>query len=38
MAQLQTVLDDRFIIDETPLEASGAKGLAADAVTYDAHC
>ena len=32
MARLQAALDDKFIIDETPLEASGAMQLAADAM------
>jgi len=32
MARLQAVLDDRIIIDETPLEASDAMQLAADAM------
>jgi hypothetical protein len=37
MARLQTVLDDRFIIDETPLEASDAMQLAADAMRAALH-
>jgi hypothetical protein len=37
MAQLQAVLDDRFIIEETPLEATGAMQLAADAMYAALH-
>jgi repressor LexA len=37
MAQLQAVLDDRCIIDETPLEASNAMQLAADAMHSALH-
>jgi len=37
MSRLQTVLDDRFIIDETPLEASAAMQLAADAMHAALH-
>jgi hypothetical protein len=37
MAQLQSVLDDRFIIDETPREATGAMQLAADAMYAALH-
>lgn len=37
MARLQAVLDDEFIIGETPLEASGAMELAADAMHAALH-
>lgn len=37
MARLQAVLDDRIIIDETPLEASDAMQLAADAMRAALH-
>jgi len=37
MARLQAVLDDRVIIDETPLEASDAMQLAADAMHAALH-
>lgn len=37
MARLQTVLDDRVITDETPLEASDAMQLAADAMHAALH-
>ncbi|MDP1691767.1 MAG: MarR family transcriptional regulator [Burkholderiaceae bacterium] len=37
MARLQTVLDDRFIIDETPLEAIDAMQFAADAMHAALH-
>lgn len=37
MVRLQTVLDDRIIIDETPLEASDAMQLAADAMREALH-
>jgi len=37
MARLQAVLDDRFIIDETPLEASDAMLLAADVMHAALH-
>lgn len=37
MAQLQTVLDDRVITGETPLEASVAMRLAADAIHAALH-
>ncbi len=37
MARLQTVLDDRIVIDETPLEASGEMELAAEAINAALH-
>jgi len=37
LARLQAVLDDKFIIDETPLEASDAMQLAADAMHAALH-
>jgi len=37
MARLQAVLDDRLIFDETPLEASNAMQLAADAMHVALH-
>lgn len=37
MAQLQAVLDDRFIVEETPLEASDAMQLAAEAMHAALH-
>ncbi len=37
MSRLQTALDDRFIIDETPLEVSAAMQLAADAIRAALH-
>jgi PAS domain-containing protein len=37
LTRLQAVLDDRFIIDETPLEASDAMQLAADAMHAALH-
>lgn len=37
MARLEAVLDDRFIINETPLEASTAMELAIDAIHAGLH-
>lgn len=37
MVRLQAALDDKFIIDETPLEASDAMQLAADAMHAALH-
>lgn len=37
IAGLQAVLDDRIIVDETPLEASDAMQLAADAMHAALH-